>query len=57
MGSDLTAEGTKPGRDLEWHATHFRNPSGVVPGSTVPPLADLPDDDVKALAEYMLRLK
>ena len=53
----LTAEGGKPGRDLEWHVRHFRNPAAVVPGSIMPPLADLSEDDVKALAAYMLSLK
>lgn len=57
VGPDLTAEGGKPGRDLEWHVRHFRNPAAVVPGSIMPPLADLSEDDIKALAEYMLSLK
>ena len=57
VGPDLTAEGGKPGRDLEWHVKHFRNPAAVVPGSIMPPMADLMEDDLKALAEYMLSLR
>jgi len=57
VGPDLTAEGTKTGRDLEWHAKHFRNPAAVVSGSIMPPLADLAEDDLKVLAEYMLSLR
>ena len=57
VGPDLTAEGGKPGRDLEWHVRHFRNPAAVVPGSIMPPLADLSEDDIQALAAYMLSLK
>ncbi|HEX9898250.1 MAG TPA: cbb3-type cytochrome c oxidase subunit II [Candidatus Methylomirabilis sp.] len=57
VGPDLTAEGGTPGRDLEWHVRHFRNPAAVVPGSIMPPLADLSEDDIKALAAYMLSLK
>lgn len=57
VGPDLTAEGGMPGRDLEWHVRHFRNPAAVVPGSIMPPLADLSEDDLKALAAYMLSLK
>jgi len=57
VGPDLTAEGGKPGRDLKWHIKHFRNPAAVVPGSIMPPLADLSEDDLTALAAYMLSLK
>ena len=57
VGPDLTAQGTKPGRDLVWHVNHFRNPPAVVPGSIMPPLTDLAEDDLKALAEYMLSLR
>ncbi len=57
VGPDLTAEGSKPDRDLDWHVKHFRNPAAVVPGSIMPPLADLMEDDLKALAEYMLSLR
>ncbi len=57
VGPDLTAVGGTPGRDIEWHVKHFRNPAAVVPGSIMPPLADLTEDDLKALAEYMLSLK
>jgi mono/diheme cytochrome c family protein len=57
VGPDLTTEGSRPGRDLDWHLKHFRNPAGVVPGSIMPPLADLPEDDLRLLAEYMLSLK
>ncbi len=57
VGPDLTAEGAKPDRDLDWHVKHFRNPATVVPGSFMPPLAGLTEDDLKALAAYMLSLK
>ncbi len=57
IGPDLTAEGTKAGRDLEWHVKHFRNPPAMVPGSIMPALSDLKEDDLKALAEYMVSLK
>lgn len=57
VGPDLTVEGSKPGRDLEWHLKHFRNPLAISPGSIMPPLADVKEEDLKALAEYMLSLK
>ncbi|MBI4842377.1 MAG: cbb3-type cytochrome c oxidase subunit II [candidate division NC10 bacterium] len=57
VGPDLSVEGGKPGRDMEWHLRHFRNPPAVVPGSIMPPLSDLTENDLKALAEYMLSLR
>lgn len=57
VGPHLTAGGTKPRRNLEWHVKHFRNPPAVVPGSVMPPLTDLTEDDLKALADSMLSPK
>lgn len=57
VGPDLTAEGTKPDHDVAWHLKHFRNPPAVIPGSIMPPLDDMTEDDLKVLAEYMLSLR
>lgn len=55
-GPDLTHVGSrKP--DAGWHVEHLRNPSGMVPGSAMPPYAHLGDEELRALAEYMVSLK
>ena len=57
IGPDLTRTGKKPGRDLAWHIRHLRNPAVVVPGSLMPPTQGASEDELRAVAEYMLYLK
>jgi len=38
-----------------WQNKHFKNPAQLVPGSAMPPL-DLPDSQLNALSEFMLKL-
>lgn len=44
-------------RDREWIRGHFVDPAGYSPGSTMPPFAGLPDQDLDALTDYMMTLK
>jgi cbb3-type cytochrome oxidase cytochrome c subunit len=43
--------------DLDWQVRHLKNPSAVVPGSTMPPYNQLSETDMKALATFLLSLK
>lgn len=55
-GPDLTHVGLeKP--DAEWHIKHLKKPESVVPGSAMPEFANLSDEDLRALAEYLITLK
>jgi mono/diheme cytochrome c family protein len=56
IGPDLTRAGAK-GRDLAWHIRHLKNPAAVVPGSLMPPTQGASEEDLRAVAEYMLSLK
>lgn len=42
-------------RNVAWMIRHFKNPSEVVPGSSMPPIA-LGDADLNALAAFLLKL-
>ncbi|MBI5055646.1 MAG: c-type cytochrome [Nitrospirae bacterium] len=55
-GPDLTRIGLKHA-DIEWHIKHLKNPESVVPKSAMPDFAHLNDEDLRALAEYMVTLK
>lgn len=57
LGPDLTKIGSKPGRDVAWHIRHFKDPAAVVPGSGMPPLPGATEEELRALAEYMVSLK
>ncbi len=57
IGPDLTRAGAKLGRDVAWHVRHLKNPAAVVPGSLMPPTQGASEDELRAVAEYMLSLK
>ena len=56
IGPDLTSEGGK-NRPLDWQIKHLQDPKSVSPGSTMPKFNRLPQDQLKALAEYVMSLK
>jgi quinol-cytochrome oxidoreductase complex cytochrome b subunit/cytochrome c551/c552 len=55
-GPDLTKAGELH-PDRTWQIQHLKKPAEKVPGSTMPPYAHLPENQLKALAEYMLSLR
>lgn len=55
-GPDLTHVGSER-PDVEWHIKHLKAPDTVVPGSAMPDFAQLSDEELKALAEYLVSLK
>lgn len=55
-GPDLTNIGSKQPDPL-WHIVHLRDPESVVPDSAMPPFDDLSEEELKALAEYLVNLK
>jgi len=55
-GPDLTNVGTRR-PDIDWHIRHLKDPSSVVSGSAMPAFANLTDEELKALAEYLTTLK
>ena len=58
QGPDLSHVAGRPyGAVKEWHIVHFKAPQAISPGSLMPSFAHLPDDELEALAAYMLTLK
>lgn len=57
VGGELgpALEAMRGRRDAEWLTGHFRDPPAFVEGSTMPPY-DFPDEQMKAIVEYMLAL-
>jgi ubiquinol-cytochrome c reductase cytochrome b subunit len=56
VGTDLTRAGLlHPDRD--WQIKHLTKPDAEVPGSTMPPYGHLKQNELRALAEYMLSLR
>lgn len=55
-GPDLTHAGAKQ-PEVEWHIAHLKNPESVVPDSAMPDYSELSDEDLRALAEYLVTLK
>jgi cbb3-type cytochrome oxidase cytochrome c subunit len=55
-GPDLTHVGAKR-PDINWHIKHLRNPESVVPDSAMPDFASLSEEQLRALAEYLVTLK
>ena len=53
-GPDLSAVGSF--RTGDWMISHFRNPQAVAPGFKMP-VVELTEDELNALAAYMLRLR
>jgi len=56
IGPDLTHVGRKT-PNVEWHIRHLKNPQSVVPGSAMPKFDYLTDEELRALAEYLITLK
>ena len=56
QGPDLSHVGSRP-LDKRWHIRHLEEPRKVVPGSIMPSFTHLSDEDLDALAEYLLALK
>jgi ubiquinol-cytochrome c reductase cytochrome b subunit len=56
VGPRLDGEGRKR-PDLNWQIEHLRDPASRVSGSTMPPFKQLGDQDLKALASYLLSLQ
>ncbi len=52
VGPDLTDVGTKR-RGIQWHIDHLRDPPSRVPGSTMPPFANLTDEQLRQLATLL----
>jgi menaquinol-cytochrome c reductase cytochrome b/c subunit len=52
IGPELTDEGTK-NRGIQWQIDHLKAPSQVTPGSTMPPFAELGEDNLRALAIFL----
>lgn len=55
-GPDLTTVGARQ-PDVGWHIKHLKNPSSIVPKSAMPAYAQLPEQDLKELASYLVSLK
>lgn len=55
-GPDLTHAGALHS-DRIWQIDHLKKPDSKVPGSTMPPYAQLKKDDLAALADYLVNLK
>jgi cbb3-type cytochrome oxidase cytochrome c subunit len=43
-------------RDKAWLVEHFKDPKKLVEGSKMPKYAYLPDDELAAMADYLLAL-
>ena len=54
VGPELSAEGTKAGRDRDWHVRHLLDPAAVVPGSIMPMMVT--EAEAAHLADYLLSL-
>ena len=55
-GPDLTSVGSKR-PDVDWHIKHLKDPGSVIPGSAMPDFAQLSDEDLRDLANYLVTLK
>lgn len=55
-GPDLTGVGTRR-PDIDWHIKHLKDPESVVTDSAMPDFASLSDEELKALAEFLVSLK
>lgn len=53
VGPNLAGVGNK--KDATWMIAHFKNPSGVIPGSPMPPI-QLSDSKLNTLAAFLLKL-
>jgi ubiquinol-cytochrome c reductase cytochrome b subunit len=53
IGPPLNGTGSR--RDEEWLVAHFRDPQGMVEGSTMPPY-QFPDEEMQAIVAYLMAL-
>ena len=56
VGQDLTHIGSSH-PDVEWQIKHLKDPRSVHPESTMPAFSTLPENELEALAEYLVSLK
>lgn len=56
VGPDLTHVGSRL-PDINWHIRHLKDPRSVHPGSAMPAFAQLSEDQLEELAEYLVSLK
>jgi menaquinol-cytochrome c reductase cytochrome b/c subunit len=52
IGPELTEEGTR-NRGIQWQIDHLENPSAITPGSSMPPFADLGQQNLRNLAIFL----
>lgn len=58
QGPDLSHVASRPhGAVKEWHIAHLKDPQLINPGTVMPSFAHLSDDELDALANYLLTLK
>jgi cbb3-type cytochrome c oxidase subunit II len=64
QGPDLThvasrkdAAGFAYGGSADWQMAHLKNPQAFNPGTVMPSFGHLPDDELRALAAYLLTLR
>jgi len=55
-GPDLTHAGQRH-PELEWQIAHLKNPQKMVPGSEMPAFADLSEQELRALAAFLITRK
>ena len=58
QGPDLAHVASRPyGAVIEWHLIHLKDPRAINPDTIMPSFAHLPDEELEALATYLLTLK
>ena len=58
QGPDLAHVASRPyGGVKEWQIMHLKDPQSLNPGTVMPSFAHLPEDELDALADYLLTLK
>jgi cbb3-type cytochrome c oxidase subunit II len=58
QGPDLAHVASRPyGAVKAWHIQHLRDPQSLNPGTVMPSFAHLPENELEALADYLLTLK
>lgn len=58
QGPDLSHVSSRPYATKEWHISHLKDPRGNwLAASLMPSFDHLSDDDLDALAEYLLTLR
>lgn len=56
-GPDLSDVGAKPEHTVEWLIAYLRDPRSKKPNSRMPPFDKLKEEDLRALAEFLVSLK